>query len=138
MPHCTVTRCHLLQRHRAGFSLLEVAGVLAVVAVLAILALPRFRAYERRAHRAAVVRALRDVAARENAYWRAVGSYTSDTSALMPPRGSQVTVRILRADSLGWSARAAHRRDHVVCAIAFGAAPILPPATRHNVIGCGT
>jgi hypothetical protein len=41
------------------------------------------------------------------------------------------------ADSLGWSARAVHRHDVVGCAIAYGAAPILPPATRHNVIGCG-
>lgn len=112
--------------------------MLVLVVLLGVLALPRFRGYEQRVHRAAVVRALHDVAARENAYWRAVGTYTADTNALMPPRASGVTVRIVRADSLGWSARAVHRRDAVVCAIAYGAAPILPPATRHNVIGCGS
>jgi len=122
---------------RTGFSLIELAGALVVVALLVVLVLPRFRAYERRVHRAVVVQALRDVAARENAYWRAVGTYTADTNALMAPRSSGITVRIVRADSLGWSARATHRGDAVVCAIAYGAAPMLRPATRHNVIGCG-
>ena len=122
---------------RAGLSLLEVAVVLVVAAALASLAIPRFRAYEHRVHRGTLVRALRDLAAAENAYWRTVGTYTGDAGALPGARSAGISVRIVSADSLGWSARAIAEDDpSVECAIFYGTAPILPPASRRNIIGC--
>ncbi|HEX6537202.1 MAG TPA: prepilin-type N-terminal cleavage/methylation domain-containing protein [Gemmatimonadaceae bacterium] len=123
-------------RARPGFSLLELFLALVVIGILVGLAIPRFRAYERKVYIAAMVDELRDLAVREESYRRGVGAYTSDVSVLGFVASPGVTVTVVRADSAGWSARAIHGQSAATCAISYGTAPVLPPATVKNFVGC--
>lgn len=121
---------------RPAFSLVELLAVLLVIGVLVGLAVPRFHRYRMKARTAAMVGDLRALAAAEDAYWKLVQRYTSDATALNLTSSPGVTVTVASADSMGWSARATHSGDSVMCSIYYGAAPPLPPATTKNVIGC--
>ena len=123
---------------RLAFSLVELLAVLLVIGVLVGFAIPRFHRYKLKAHTAAMVSDLRDLAASEEDYWNMVRGYTSDTTVLDITNSPGVTVTLVSADSMGWSARATYISDPAVCAIYYGAAPPLPPATVKNVIGCVT
>jgi len=123
-------------RGRAGFSIVELVLALIVAGVLVGMAVPLFRGYTHRYRVASMVSALRRFAAAQEAYWRDVGSYSAAGSVLRYEPTHGVTVTPVSADSLGWSARATFDGDPTVCAIYYGDAPILPPATRRNVIGC--
>jgi hypothetical protein len=43
---------------------------------------------------------------------------------------------MVSADTLGWAAKASYVGDTAICAIYYGNAPVLAPATLKNVIGC--
>lgn len=123
-------------RSRPGFSLIELFVVLIVIGILVGLAIPRFRAYKQKFYITAMMSDLRNLAVREEAYWSDAGSYTADVAALafVPSPGVRVTV--VSADSAGWAARATHGPGTATCAISYGAAPVLPPATVKNFVGC--
>jgi prepilin-type N-terminal cleavage/methylation domain-containing protein len=123
-------------RPRPGFSLVELFVALVVVAILVGLAIPRFRAYKRKYFITAMTSDLRNLAATEEAYWSKRGSYTSDVTALKFVASPGVLVSMVSADSMGWSARTTHENEDATCAIYYGAAPMLPPATVKNFIGC--
>jgi len=125
-----------LFRRRSAFSLIELLAVLVAVGVLVGIVLPRFQAYRRKAHVAAMVRDLRKLAAAEERFWNAVKMYTADTAALDLTLSPAVSLTMRSADSTGWSARASRTGDPVVCSIFYGSAPPLPPAVKANVIEC--
>ena len=123
-------------RQRSAFSLIELLAVLVAVGVIVGLALPRFQAYRRKAHVAAMVHDLRKLATAEESFWSAVKRYTTDTTALDLSLSPGITVTLRSADSTGWSARASRTDDPTICSIFYGSAPPLPPAAKANVIGC--
>ncbi len=124
-------------RPRPAFSLIELLAVLVALGILVGVVLPRFQEYRRKAHLAALVRDLRELAAAEESYWNAVKSYTTDTAALNLTLSHGVALTLQSADSTGWSARASRPGDPTVCSIFYGSAPPLSPAVKANVIGCG-
>ncbi|HET7620453.1 MAG TPA: prepilin-type N-terminal cleavage/methylation domain-containing protein [Gemmatimonadaceae bacterium] len=121
---------------RSAFSLIELLAVLVAVGVLVSVVLPRFQAYRRKAHVAAMITDLREVAAAEESFWKSTRRYTADTTVLglAPSAGTDITLH--SADGTGWSARATRDGDPVACSIFYGSAPPLSPAVRANVIGC--
>jgi prepilin-type N-terminal cleavage/methylation domain-containing protein len=123
-------------RRRPAFSLIELLLVLAAMGVLVGIVLPRFQAYRRKAHMAAMVHDLREVAAAEESFWNAVKTYTADTAALNLTLSHGFALTLQGADSTGWSARISRAGDPTVCSIFYGSAPPLPPAVKANVIGC--
>lgn len=123
-------------RTRAGFSLVEVFAVLMVISILVGLAIPRFREYKRKYYITVMTSDLRNLAVTEEAYWSEEGTYSMDVGALKFVASPDVKVRMITADTTGWSARASHDKNGAICAIYYGAAPALAPATVKNVIGC--
>ncbi len=124
-------------RPRPAFSLIELLIVLVAIGILVGIVVPRFEAYRRRAHVAAMIRDLREVARAEESYWNAVKRYSADTAVLNLTLSRGAVLTLHSADSTGWSARASRAGGATVCSIFYGSAPPLPPAVKANVIGCG-
>lgn len=119
-----------------GFSLIELLLVLLVVGVLVGLAIPRYREYRRRYYVATIVTDLRNLATTEDAYWNVTGTYSSDLRQIQYDSSPRVSVSVVAADTLGWAAKASYAGDTAMCAVYYGNAPVVPPATLKGVIGC--
>jgi len=119
-----------------GFSLIELLVVLVVIGILVGLAIPRYRDYKRRFYLTTMVADLRNLATTEAAFWNISGTYSTNLQQIQYSASPQVSISIVSADTLGWAAKASYAGDSATCAIYFGNAPILAPATLKNVIGC--
>jgi prepilin-type N-terminal cleavage/methylation domain-containing protein len=126
----------MLLRQRRGFSLIELFVVLVVIGIMAGLAIPRYHNFKHRYHVTTMISDLRNLAATEEAYWSITDAYSSDVTALKFESSPAVTITFVTADGTGWSAYATYDGDTSKCAIYYGAAPVLSPATLKNVIGC--
>jgi prepilin-type N-terminal cleavage/methylation domain-containing protein len=126
----------MLPRRRSGFSLIELFVVLVVIGILVGLAIPRMHGFKHQFYLTTMISDLRNLAATEEGYWSSVDSYSSDLNALRFNLTPGVNVTFVQADSLGWSATATHDDDTSHCAIYYGQAPPLAPATVKNFIGC--
>ncbi|HEY5086728.1 MAG TPA: prepilin-type N-terminal cleavage/methylation domain-containing protein [Gemmatimonadaceae bacterium] len=123
-------------RGRRGFSLIELFVVLVVIGILVGLSIPRLHQFKHQFYLTTMISDLRNLAATEEGYWSTGDSYSSDFSALRFNVSQGVWVTFVQADSLGWSATATHENDTSTCAIYYGNAPPVAPATVKNYIGC--
>ncbi|MGH9807556.1 MAG: prepilin-type N-terminal cleavage/methylation domain-containing protein [Terriglobia bacterium] len=121
---------------RAGFSVLELVVVIIIVAIIVAIVLPRFTAYRSSRSTAARVTDLQNLANAQAAYWGSKNSYTADTTALKVTHSPGTTIQIMAADATGWSAHITRQGSPASCAVFYGSALPLPPATVKNVIGC--
>jgi prepilin-type N-terminal cleavage/methylation domain-containing protein len=124
------------RRRRAGFSLIELFTVLLVLGILVGLAVPKYRRYKERYIVSAMLTDLRNLTITEEAHWSDVGVYSADLSALKFSTTPEVTITILSADSTGWSATTTHANSSSKCAVFFGEAAPVPPATVRTIIAC--
>lgn len=126
-----------LSRNTAGgFSLIELLVVLVVIGILVGLAIPRYREYKRRFYLTTMVADLRNLATTEESFWNISGTYSMDLQQIQYNASPQVSINMVSADTLGWAAKASYVGDTAICAIYYGNAPVLAPATLKNVIGC--
>ncbi len=119
-----------------GFSLIELLVVLVVMGVLVGLAIPHYREYKRRYYVTTMVADLRNLATTEEAYWNTTGTYSTDLRLIRYNSSPSVSISLVSADTLGWAAKANYAGDSAMCAIYYGNAPVLAPATLKDVIGC--
>jgi Tfp pilus assembly protein PilE len=116
--------------------LFELFTVLLVIGILVGLALPKYRRYKERYYETAMLTDLRNLAITEEAHWSDVGVYTADLSELKFASTPEVTITIASADSAGWSATTTHANSSSKCAVFFGEATPVPPATVRTIIAC--
>ena len=132
-----LTACRSMPlRSRSGFSLFELFTVLVIIAILVTLAVPRIHGAKHRFYVATMIEDLRNLAVTEESYWSAVDTYTDDLVALRYTTSGSVTITFVTADKTGWSATAAIVNDASICAVYYGTAGVLPPATTKTIIGC--
>jgi prepilin-type N-terminal cleavage/methylation domain-containing protein len=95
-----------------GFTLIEIAIVVAIIGILAVIAIPRFTANRRQAQDTASKQALQQLAKAQEDYYLQNQTYTMDRNALQASSGwfvePQITIVIQFADSTSWSATATH------------------------------
>jgi hypothetical protein len=100
-----------------GFSLIELIAVL-------------------RYYLTTMVKDLRNLGTTEAAYWNITGTYSTDLRVIRYSNSPRVSISMVSADTLGWAAKANYAGDSATCAIYYGNAPVLAPATLKDVIGC--
>lgn len=121
-----------------GFTVVEVMVVLAIIALLASIMIPRYAAKREQAYVATMKSDLRNLSSAQEMYYRVDGAYgyADDQSDLEFTESPGVSVTIVEATPMGWSARATHASTTWRCAFFFGAAAPVEPATQPGVPEC--
>ena len=101
-----------MQLRRSGFTLIELLIVIVIIGILAAIAIPKFQKTRERAFYRAMISDLRNLHNHQEIYYTTPSSnftYTLNLSDIPEfVRTQGVTVAILEATNLGWSATATH------------------------------
>lgn len=123
--------------NRRGFTLIELLIVVVIIGVLAAIAVPKFQNTKGKANAASLRADIRNLITAEEAYFYDNSAYTTNIASLNIRMTSGVTVAFGTASSGGWSARVTHPMAWPIqCAVFFGSAPALSPATNEGLIAC--
>ena len=124
-------------RHRKGFTLIEMLIVVVVLGILAAVAIPKFAQAKGRSRAAAIRSDLRNLATAQEEYLSENGVYSSDPTLLPYTHSEGVIVTIIEVRVGGWSATTTHAQgDPGTCALFYGTAAPVAPATNEGVIAC--
>lgn len=122
-----------------GFTVVELMVALAIIALLASIMIPRYASKREQAYVAAMKSDLRNLGSAMESYYRVDGGefgYTDQKADLGFVESDGVTVSILEATAVGWSARTTHASTSWTCAYYFGDATPVAPATRQGLPEC--
>ena len=123
---------------KKGFTLIELLIVVVIIGILAAIAIPKFSSTREKAYVSAMKSDLKNLATQQEIYYSDNSNYTYTTSAtalsFTPSEG--VTVSIGAASSTGWSASSTHAGTTQSCAVFYGDATAVSPATNVGVVTC--
>lgn len=124
---------------RAGFTLIELLIVVVIIGILASIAIPKFGSTKERAYLAKMKGDLRNLATAQESYngdnqTYYGGAIPAVVLAFNPSSG--VTLTMTEATAGGWSATAAYTGTPKTCALFYGAAAPIAPATSEGQIAC--
>jgi type IV pilus assembly protein PilA len=124
---------------RAGFTLIELLIVVVIIGILASIAIPKFASTKERAYISKMKGDLRNLATAQEAYNSDNlvyygGALPNPALAYSPSSGTTIT--IVSATAGGWSATASYTGTVKTCAIFFGSAAPVAPATSEGVLAC--
>jgi len=123
--------------NRRGFTLIELLIVVVIIGILAAIAIPKFQNTKGKANAASLRADLRNLVTAEEAYFYDNSTYTTNINALNIRLTTGVTITFGVATPGGWSAKVTHPMAWPIqCAIFFGSAPALTPATSEGLMAC--
>ncbi len=125
-------------RSRRGFTLIELLIVVVIIGILAAIAIPKFAATKERAYIAKMRSDLRNLATSQEAYFADYqtyygGSVPSAQLVYNPSVGVSVSLTV---GSTGWGAQSTSIGTAKTCALYFGNAGPLAPATTEGRVTC--
>ena len=124
-------------RRTDGFTLIELMIVVVIIGILAAIAIPRFADTKGKANMAAVKSDLRNLANAQESYFYQHSTYAPNLALLNLSQSPGVTLTLVEATATGWSASAVHPAAvPVTCAVYYGTAAPVPPATAEGTVGC--
>ena len=122
---------------KAGFTLVEMLTVVVVIGILAAILIPKFGHAKNNANFAAVKSDLHNLATMEESFFYDYQRYTTDLDSLKVTVSHGVVLTIDEATVSGWAAKAYHPDTWPhMCAIFFGNATAIPPASSQGVVDC--
>lgn len=120
-----------------GFTLIELLIVVVIVGLLASIAIPKWANTKQKAYVAQMKSDLKNLATAQEAFFYDSTNYTTSLPALNNFRPSTgVTVNVLEATPMGWSAEALHSQTSRSCYLFNGAAAPVGNATVAGKITC--
>ncbi|MEX2156514.1 MAG: prepilin-type N-terminal cleavage/methylation domain-containing protein [Gemmatimonadales bacterium] len=120
-----------------GFTLIELLIVVVIIGLLAAIAIPKFANTKQKAYVAQMKSDLRNLATAEEAFFYDSANYTTSLPALNNFRPSSgVTLNVLEATPMGWSAEALHGFTTRECYLFSGSAAPIGNATVEGKITC--
>ena len=120
-----------------GFTLVELLIVVVVIGILAAIAIPKFQNTKGKGYAATIKSDIRNLTSMQEDYFYFNETYASTLNQLSFAGTDGVTITIVEADGRGWSATATHPAAYpLTCAVFYGDAAPLAPATREAVIEC--
>jgi len=124
---------------RAGFTLIELLIVVVIIGILASIAIPKFGSTKEKAYVAKMKSDLRNMATAQEAYLGDNqvyygGAVPNPLFSYNPSSGTTVT--IVEATAGGWSATTAYVGTLKICAMYYGSAAPVAPATGEGLIVC--
>lgn len=128
-------------RNRSGFTLIELLIVIVIIGLLAAIALPKFASTKGQAYLSTMKGDLRNFATAQEAY---LGDNSVYYVGPVPAAGMvyapspNVTLTVNEGTATGWSATATHALTTRSCALFFGSAAPVAPATVEGQIACTT
>ncbi len=126
-----------MTRQRTGFTLIELLIVVVVLGILAAVAIPKFSQAKGRTRAAAIRSDLRNLATAQEEYLSIHGVYADAVDDLDYTSSDGVVVTIEQRVVGGWSATTTHPMSYpLTCALYYGTADQLAPATQEGVINC--
>ncbi|HLQ45781.1 MAG TPA: prepilin-type N-terminal cleavage/methylation domain-containing protein [Planctomycetaceae bacterium] len=122
---------------RSGFTLVEMLAVVVIIGILAAVIIPKFGNSKSKATFAAVKSDLHNLTTMEEAFFYDYQRYTSDLDSLKFTVSHGVVLTIGESTLSGWSATAYHPDSWPhMCAIFFGSAAPVTPATSAGTVAC--
>ncbi len=130
---------------RRGLTLVQLVVAIVALGVALALVIPRLAGPAPQADVARLEAALRALAAAQESHYYQRGAYAATLAALgpaalgpaAPPTSPEVAVTVVEATAGGWSARAVQpTAPATTCAIYYGAARPIPPATAPGAPSC--
>ena len=112
-----------------------VVAVVVLGAALAV-AIPWLASRTSKADVAAARADLQELVKAQESWFYERAAYAPDVAALKVAPSDGVTLTVVEATATGWSATAVRSGPRAVCAVFFGAARPVPPATAAGQIAC--
>ena len=125
-----------ISRNKAGFTLIELMIVVIIIGILAAIAIPKFADSKARAYIAAQRSDLANLALQQELYFFNNRAYGPTIASVAGSVSTGVTLTINEAGATGWSAATTHPFTAVRCAVFYGTAAVVAPASENGVITC--
>ncbi|MFN2399611.1 MAG: type IV pilin protein [Gemmatimonadaceae bacterium] len=126
-----------VHKKRSGFTLIELLIVVVIIGILATIVLPGFKNSKGRAITGAIKSDIRNLASAQESFFYFNDTYTTSLPALTFTPTAGVVMTITEATVSGWSVSATHPQSAAAsCAVFFGTAAAVAPATVEGVITC--
>lgn len=110
--------------------------VVVIIGLLAAIAIPKFTSTKSRAYVTAQKSDLRNLAAQQEQFYYSTLAYSPTAAQVSMAATNGVTLSITEATGSGWSATTSHANTTVRCAVFYGSAAAVAPATQAGVITC--
>jgi prepilin-type N-terminal cleavage/methylation domain-containing protein len=120
-----------------GFTLIELLIVVVIIGILAAIAIPKFSATREKAYVSAMKSDLKNMASQQEIYYADHYTYTSSVPNLGFSNSEGVNVGAITANGTGWSVTATHNGTAESCAVFYGDAAAVSPATIAGAVTCG-
>jgi prepilin-type N-terminal cleavage/methylation domain-containing protein len=122
---------------RKGFTLIELLIVVVVIGILAAIAIPKFQTTKGKAYASTIKSDLKNLSSVQEDYFYFNETYANSMGLVNFDGTDGVTITLAEADGRGWSATATHPSAFpLTCAVYYGDAAPLAPATTEGVIEC--